>query len=153
PTPTVKWQRKDASLSSSQATEQHFGRWLEFSSISESDDGEYTCTASNVIGHVTHSYTVNVEAAPYWKKQPKSARYTPGETVRLDCHAEGIPKPHITWKINGELVSGTIPEPRRSVEGGTLILNNVNVADTAVYQCEASNKHGTALLNTYIHVI
>ncbi|XP_060749746.1 neural cell adhesion molecule L1.1 isoform X1 [Tachysurus vachellii] len=153
PTPTVKWQRKDASLSSSQATEQHFGRWLEFSSISESDDGEYTCTASNVIGHVTHSYTVNVEAAPYWRKQPKSARYTPGETVRLDCQAEGIPKPHITWKINGELLSETIPEPRRSVEGGTLILNNVNVADTAVYQCEASNKHGTALLNTYIHVI
>ncbi|KAK3518783.1 hypothetical protein QTP70_012734 [Hemibagrus guttatus] len=153
PTPTVKWERKDALLSSSQATEEHFGRWLEFSSITESDDGEYTCTASNGIETVTHLYAVNVEAAPYWIKQPKSARYSPGETVRLDCQAGGIPTPHITWRINGVPLSETIPEPKRSVEGGTLILTNVNTSDSAVYQCEASNKHGAALLNTYIHVI
>ncbi|KAG7323773.1 hypothetical protein KOW79_013475 [Hemibagrus wyckioides] len=153
PTPTIKWERKDALLSSSQATEERFGRWLEFSSITENDDGEYTCTASNGIETVTHSYTVNVEATPYWIKLPKSARYSPGETVRLDCQAGGIPTPNITWRINGVPLSETIPEPKRSVEGGTLILTKVNTTDTAVYQCEASNKHGATLLNIYIHVI
>lgn len=46
-------------------------------------------------------------AAPYWKKKPESALYAPGETVRLDCHAEGIPTPHIAWKINGVPFNGT----------------------------------------------
>ncbi|XP_053096642.1 neural cell adhesion molecule L1.1 isoform X2 [Pangasianodon hypophthalmus] len=153
PTPIVQWERKDAPLSSSQATKERFDRWLEFASITESDDGEYTCTASNIMGQITRSYTVTVEAAPYWTKQPESALYSPGEMVRLDCHAEGIPTPHIAWKINGVPLSETAPEPRRSVKGGTLILTDVQFADTAVYQCEASNKHGTALLNTYIHVV
>ncbi|KAF5893453.1 neural cell adhesion molecule L1.1-like isoform X1 [Clarias magur] len=153
PTPSVKWERKDAPLSSSQATKERFDRWLEFESILESDDGEYTCTASNIIGEVTHSYTITVEAAPHWKRKPESARYSPGETVRLDCDADGIPTPHIHWMINGTPINALDPEPRRSVHGGTLILTDVTVTDTAVYQCEASNKHGTALLNTYIHVV
>lgn len=44
-------------------------------------------------------------------------------------------------------------EPRRSVSGGVLILRDVVFADTAVYQCEAANKHGSALLNAYLHVV
>ncbi|XP_062871146.1 neural cell adhesion molecule L1.1 [Trichomycterus rosablanca] len=153
PTPTVKWERKDASLSSSKAIKQSFNRLLHFESISESDDGEYTCTSTNTEGHVTHSYTVSVEAAPYWTKQPQNALYSPGENVRLDCQAEGIPTPHIDWKINGVPISETSEEQRRKVSGGVLILNNVRFGDTAVYQCEASNKHGTILTNTYIHII
>lgn len=61
PTPSIKWERKDASFSSTKAAEERFGRWLEFTSISESDDGEYTCTASNIMGQAKHSYTVTVE--------------------------------------------------------------------------------------------
>lgn len=44
-------------------------------------------------------------------------------------------------------------EPRRSVSGGVLILRDVVFADTAVYQCEATNKHGSTLLNTFLHVV
>lgn len=38
-------------------------------------------------------------------------------------------------------------------ENGSLILNRVNSGDTAVYQCQASNKHGTILTNTHVYVI
>ena len=44
-------------------------------------------------------------------------------------------------------------DPRRSVSGGVLKLLDVEVADTAVYQCHAQNKHGSILLNTYINVV
>lgn len=44
-------------------------------------------------------------------------------------------------------------ESRRSVSGGVLILRDVEFADTAVYQCEATNKHGSILINTYLYVI
>lgn len=61
PTPSVEWDRKGPPLSSSHATKERFDRWLEFTSISENDHGEYTCTASNTLGKVTHLYTVTVE--------------------------------------------------------------------------------------------
>lgn len=44
-------------------------------------------------------------------------------------------------------------EPRRTVTGGTLIMKDVNIGDTAVYQCEAKNGHGSILLNTYLYVV
>ncbi|XP_066526587.1 neural cell adhesion molecule L1.1 [Hoplias malabaricus] len=153
PTPTVVWEKKDGSFSATSAVSEKFNRWLTFYSISENDDGEYSCTASNTLGKVTHSYTVTVQAAPYWSKQPQNHRYAPGETVRLDCQAEGIPTPNITWRINGVPIQETDEEPRRSVSRGTLILTNVRYDDTAVYQCEASNQHGTSLINIYIHII
>uniref|UniRef100_A0A8C7MMG7 Neural cell adhesion molecule L1.1-like n=1 Tax=Oncorhynchus kisutch TaxID=8019 RepID=A0A8C7MMG7_ONCKI len=115
-------------------------------------DGEYECLASNTHGSVTHSYTVTVEAEPYWVKEPPSLLYSPGETVRLDCQAEGIPTPTVTWSINGEPVAGTLNNLRR-VTGGVLVLKDVVFGDTAVYQCEATNKHGNILKNTYIYVI
>lgn len=44
-------------------------------------------------------------------------------------------------------------EPRRTATAGTLIMKDVNIGDTAVYQCEAKNDHGSILLNTYLYVV
>ncbi|MFT7804597.1 neural cell adhesion molecule L1-like [Arapaima gigas] len=153
PTPTIQWVRKDGAMSESRTSRQNFDRILSFTNISEADSGEYQCMASNSQGTVVHTYTVTVEAAPYWTKSPESQLYAPGETVRLDCQADGIPTPTITWSLNGVPISGVDPEPRRRVEGGTLIMEDVQPEDTAVYQCSASNKHGTVLNNTYMYVI
>ncbi|KAJ8260389.1 hypothetical protein GJAV_G00181540 [Gymnothorax javanicus] len=153
PTPTVQWVRKDGTLSISRTSVKNFGRWLTFEKISEHDDGEYECRASNSLGSAKHLFTVHVEAAPYWTKQPKSDLYAQGETVRLHCDAKGTPNPNITWSMNGEAISGLDSEKRRRVDGGTLILKDVKYGDTAVYQCQATNIHGTILLNTHIYVI
>uniref|UniRef100_A0A3P8UED9 Neural cell adhesion molecule L1.1 n=1 Tax=Cynoglossus semilaevis TaxID=244447 RepID=A0A3P8UED9_CYNSE len=91
--------------------------------------------------------------APYWVKEPQNLMYSPGETVRLECQAEGIPTPAITWSINGQPITDVDEDARRSVSGGVLKLRDVVFADTAVYQCEATNKHGTALRNTFLYVI
>lgn len=56
---------------------------------------------------ITKQCCVLVTAAPYWVKEPVSQLYSPGETVRLDCQAEGIPTPTITWSINGQPITGT----------------------------------------------
>ncbi|KAI3357413.1 hypothetical protein L3Q82_015847 [Scortum barcoo] len=154
PTPKVSWLRKDGELSESRTTKDMFDRRLRFSNISESDSGEYQCIAENSQGKTTHTYTVTVEAAPYWTKEPISQLYAPGETVRLDCQAEGIPSPTISWTINGMPLSATDKDSRRSLTtSGSLILKDINFGDTAIYQCRASNKHGTILANTNVYVI
>uniref|UniRef100_A0A3B4BL59 Neural cell adhesion molecule L1 n=1 Tax=Periophthalmus magnuspinnatus TaxID=409849 RepID=A0A3B4BL59_9GOBI len=151
PTPKVKWLRKDGELSESRTTKEMFDRRLRFTNISESDNGEYQCIAENTQGKVVHTYTVSVEA-PYWVKEPLSQLYAPGETVKLDCHADGIPTPTITWTINGTPLS-IDKDPRRVSDDGSLTLKDVNFGDTAIYQCQASNKHGTILTNTNVYVI
>ncbi|XP_062282916.1 neural cell adhesion molecule L1.2 [Scomber scombrus] len=154
PTPKVLWLRKDGELSESRTTKDMFDRRLRFNNISESDGGEYQCIAENSQGKAIHTYTVTVEAAPYWTKEPVSQLYAPGEDVRLDCQADGIPTPTISWTINGMSLSETDNDPRRTVtSSGSLILNDVNFEDTAIYQCHASNKHGTILTNTNVYVI
>lgn len=154
PTPKVTWLRKDGELSESRTAKDMFDRRLRFTNISESDAGEYQCMAENSQGKATHTYTVTVEAAPYWTKEPVSQLYAPGETVRLDCQADGIPSPVISWTINGIPLSATDKDSRRSLtKSGSLILKDVNFGDTAIYQCRASNKHGTILTNTNVYVI
>uniref|UniRef100_A0A7N8XT36 Neural cell adhesion molecule L1 n=1 Tax=Mastacembelus armatus TaxID=205130 RepID=A0A7N8XT36_9TELE len=150
PTPDVSWLRKDGELSESRTVKDMFDRRLLFSNISETDGGEYQCRANNSQGKVTHTYTVIVEAAPYWTKEPVSQLYAPGETVKLDCQADGIPPPMISWTINGIPISG---HRRTLTASGSLILNDVTFGDTAIYQCRASNKHGTILTNTNVYVI
>ncbi|KAM9350460.1 neural cell adhesion molecule L1.1-like [Symphorus nematophorus] len=153
PTPKVEWKKKDGSLDETSGELDSFGRWLRFSSITQEDDGEYECKASNIHGNVKHSFTVSVEASPYWVKEPQNLLYSPGETVRLDCQAEGIPTPVVIWSINGQKLADVDEDPRRTVTGGVLKLRDVEFADTAVYQCEAINKHGSILLNTYLYVV
>uniref|UniRef100_A0A3B4FBZ0 Neural cell adhesion molecule L1.1-like n=1 Tax=Pundamilia nyererei TaxID=303518 RepID=A0A3B4FBZ0_9CICH len=152
PTPQVEWKKKDGVLADTTGQVINFDRWLHFDNITLDDDGEYECKASNTHGSITRSFTVTVEAAPYWMKEPQNLMYTPGETVRLDCQADGIPRPSITWRINGQLLT-VDEEPRRTVTAGTLIMKDVNIGDTAVYQCEAKNDHGSILLNTYLYVV
>uniref|UniRef100_A0A8L0DNW0 Neural cell adhesion molecule L1-like n=1 Tax=Oncorhynchus mykiss TaxID=8022 RepID=A0A8L0DNW0_ONCMY len=156
PTPTVQWVRKDGQLSESRTSRHLFDRLLRISNISDSDGGEYQCSVNNSQGKVTHTYTVSVEAAPYWTKEPVSQLYAPGETVRLDCQADGIPSPAVAWSINGKPITGlTYALTRFSNKLSLLhlLMMYVVFTDTAVYQCQAHNKHGTILVNTYIFVI
>uniref|UniRef100_A0A3Q4AV75 Neural cell adhesion molecule L1 n=1 Tax=Mola mola TaxID=94237 RepID=A0A3Q4AV75_MOLML len=154
PTPKVTWLRKDGEMSESRTTKEMFDRRLRFTNISESDGGEYQCIAENSQGNVKHTYTVTVEAAPFWTNSPVSQLYAPGETVKLDCQADGIPSPTISWTINGLPLSVVDKDFRRTLTAsGSLILRDVSFGDTAIYQCQASNKHGTILTNTNVYVI
>uniref|UniRef100_A0A8C1ZIF0 Neural cell adhesion molecule L1 n=1 Tax=Cyprinus carpio TaxID=7962 RepID=A0A8C1ZIF0_CYPCA len=153
PSPKIQWIRKDGVLSESRTSKDSYDRVLRFKNISVSDSGEYQCTATNLQGIITHTYSVTVEAAPFWTKEPKSQLYSPGETVKLECKADGIPSPEVTWSINGNLLTDIDPDPRRSVKHGVLTLKNVELSDTAVYQCKAVNKHSSILINAYVYVI
>lgn len=50
-------------------------------------------------------------------------------------------------------VSAESPSPNRRVLGDTIALHNAQASDSAVYQCEASNRHGTLLSNANIMIM
>uniref|UniRef100_S4RWX4 Ig-like domain-containing protein n=1 Tax=Petromyzon marinus TaxID=7757 RepID=S4RWX4_PETMA len=68
----------------------------------------------------------------------------PGQPAVLTCHADGIPRPRITWFKNGEKV---VPDPYHhvSLQGGgqELRIDRVRYEDTAAYTCQARNPAGT----------
>ncbi|XP_039463690.1 neural cell adhesion molecule L1.1-like [Oreochromis aureus] len=87
PTPKVEW-KKDGVLANTTAHVINFDRWLYFDSITLEDVGEYECNASNTHDSTTHFFTVTVEAAPYWVKEPQNGMYTLGKTVRRHPEAQ-----------------------------------------------------------------
>ncbi|XP_056224137.1 neuronal cell adhesion molecule a isoform X2 [Seriola aureovittata] len=65
-----------------------------------------------------------------------------GETLELECIAEGLPTPEISWKKNGS----EMPSSRMSFRNfkKTLKISDVNEADAGDYRCTATNSLGTA---------
>uniref|UniRef100_A0A8C5WG79 Cell adhesion molecule L1 like n=1 Tax=Leptobrachium leishanense TaxID=445787 RepID=A0A8C5WG79_9ANUR len=130
---------------------ENYGKHLKIKDIIHTDHGIYRCTATNNLGSTHHDFHVHVEEPPRWKQMPKSSIQRVGSSIEIHCSASGNPKPEILWKRNGQ------PLERKSIEkmvyGEEIIIDNLQLSDSAVYQCEATNKHGTILSNANINVI
>lgn len=68
---------------------------------------------------------------------------TKGGDVSLQCAAEGVPRPAVTWLKDGRPISG---QHRAKIlnEGRLLQIKNVKVSDTGRYTCVAVNTAGQA---------
>uniref|UniRef100_A0A8C9W056 Neurofascin n=1 Tax=Scleropages formosus TaxID=113540 RepID=A0A8C9W056_SCLFO len=152
PTPTITWSKKVGDLPRRKLRLENFNKTLRITSMSDDNAGDYICTASNRMGATSHTITVRVQATPYWANKPENLVLTSEDNGKLICRANGIPKPTIQWLVNGEPVDSVPPNPRRQVAGDTLILRSVQIGDSAVYQCNASNEHGYLLANAFISI-
>ncbi|XP_033987437.1 neuronal cell adhesion molecule a isoform X2 [Trematomus bernacchii] len=65
-----------------------------------------------------------------------------GETLELECIADGLPTPEMSWQKDG----GELPSTRTSFYNfkRTLKVSEVNEADGGDYRCTATNNLGTA---------
>ncbi|KAL6119840.1 chl1 [Pungitius sinensis] len=152
PTPTVKWMKMGDKLPL-RTQLNNFGKLLFISSIDESDGGKYMCKAQNSAGEVVHYLDVIVEDPPKWETEPPQSQLTViGTDVHIKCSVSGKPPPDITWRRNGDLFIDD-PESNKHVFDDTLVLLNAGGQDSAVYQCEASNTHGSILANINIMVM
>uniref|UniRef100_A0A3B4A2Q5 Cell adhesion molecule L1-like b n=1 Tax=Periophthalmus magnuspinnatus TaxID=409849 RepID=A0A3B4A2Q5_9GOBI len=152
PTPTVEWIKLGDNLPERTKYE-NFGRMLTVASVDESVEGKYMCKAQNLEGEEVHYFDVIVEEPPQWQSEPPQSQLSViGSDVQIRCAVRGKPVPDITWRKNGEIFRGD-PEQKKRVIEDTVVLHNASPEDTAVYQCEASNTHGTLLANVNILVM
>nr|XP_057944279.1 neuronal cell adhesion molecule-like isoform X10 [Doryrhamphus excisus] len=73
-----------------------------------------------------------------------------GHVLEMECIAEGLPTPDISWaKVSGEL-----PATRTSFlhYQKTLRVVNVSEADAGEYRCTARNRHGTAHRTVHVTI-
>ncbi|XP_071068269.1 neural cell adhesion molecule L1-like protein isoform X6 [Dasypus novemcinctus] len=152
PTPQVDWNKLGGDLPKGRETKENYGKTLKIENVSYQDKGIYHCTASNFLGTTAHEFHITVEEPPHWTKKPQSAVYSTGSSDILLCKAEGEPQPTIKWKVNGSPIENH-PFAGDIIFPGEISFPNLQPNQTAVYQCEASNVHGTILANANIDVV
>ena len=104
------------------------------------DGGEYSCTAENRAGKVTHAARLNVYGLPYIRFIPKVTAVA-GETLRLKCPVAGYPIEEIKWERTGRELPDNIRQ--KVLPDGTLVVSSVQKeVDTGTYTCWARNKQG-----------
>lgn len=151
PTPQVEWVKMGQRLPTKAKTESH-GKLLIVPDVEQEDGGKYMCKAKNTLGEAVHYFTVTVEEPPEWVSEPESQLSMIGSDVLIKCSVSGTPQPTVTWRVNGDPLQDS-PAPNRRVLGDTIVLHNTKPSDSAVYQCEASNRHGTLLSNANIMIM
>ncbi|XP_024939105.1 Down syndrome cell adhesion molecule-like protein Dscam2 isoform X42 [Cephus cinctus] len=123
---------------------------LTIDAVSANHAGEYTCTASNAAGGTSYSANLAVNVPPRWILEPTDKAFAQGSDARVECKADGFPKPQVTWKraagdTPGDYNDLKLSNPDISVEDGTLSINNIQKTNEGYYLCEAVNGIGSGL--------
>ncbi|XP_075689887.1 neural cell adhesion molecule L1-like protein [Rhinoderma darwinii] len=152
-TPTNEWRKEGEDSIKHRVILEGHGTILKIKDITKDDQGIYICEAKNEMGSAQQKFHVLVEEPPRWEKNLKSSIQGVGSEVILNCSATGTPEPEIQWQKNGILLKReTLPHNHKMI-GGIMFIHSLQLSDSAVYQCEASNKHGTILTSANIDVL
>ncbi|XP_076173884.1 Down syndrome cell adhesion molecule 1 isoform X23 [Ptiloglossa arizonensis] len=126
------------------------GAILSIGSVQATHAGTYTCIAENPAGRHELSADLIVNVPPRWILEPTDKAFAQGSDARVECKADGFPKPQVTWKraagdSPGEYTDLKLSNPDISVEDGTLSINNIQKTNEGYYLCEAMNGIGSGL--------
>ncbi|KAI4563342.1 hypothetical protein MJT46_010951, partial [Ovis ammon polii x Ovis aries] len=143
PPPVITWLKNGERL---QATPRirilSGGRYLQINNADLGDTANYTCVASNIVGKTTREFILTVNVPPSIKSGPQSLVIHLNKSTLLECFAEGVPAPKITWRKDGAVLSGS--HARYSIlENGFLHIQSAQVTDSGRYLCMATNAAGT----------
>uniref|UniRef100_A0A4W6D352 Hemicentin-1 n=1 Tax=Lates calcarifer TaxID=8187 RepID=A0A4W6D352_LATCA len=147
PPPSLTWKKDGSELKSDQRLRVlSGGRQLQISSAERTDAASYTCTASSAAGTTSKEYGLQVYVRPSIRRNEgdnDDLTVTKGGDVTLQCAAEGVPRPAITWLKDGRPITGQHGAKVLN-EGRLLQIKDAKVSDTGRYTCIAVNVAGQA---------
>ncbi|GFS00043.1 contactin [Elysia marginata] len=128
-------------------------RVLQIPDVKLEDAGSYTCrVAKNDRIYSEKSLHVTVKAIPSFPRPLRDQHLDLGSQLTWRCEARAVPRPVYTWLKDGQ--------PLVSVPGKFQVKGNVLVIPKAdpdlhpgMYQCSASNVHGTGRTSAQLRVL
>ncbi|XP_069356509.1 cell adhesion molecule Dscam1 isoform X35 [Maniola hyperantus] len=123
---------------------------LNIDSVNGTHRGVYVCHVENLAGRVNHSSALEVNVPPRWILEPTDKAFAQGSDAKVECKADGFPKPQVTWKraegdTPGDYKDLKPNNPNVKVEDGTLTIANIQKTNEGYYLCEAVNGIGSGL--------
>ncbi|XP_043064024.1 Down syndrome cell adhesion molecule-like protein Dscam2 isoform X28 [Drosophila ficusphila] len=122
---------------------------LTIEAVSAKHAGNYSCIAENRAGIVNHTAELKVNVPPRWILEPTDKAFAQGSDAKVECKADGFPKPQVTWKKAVGDTPGEYKDLKKSdnirVEEGTLHVDNIQKTNEGYYLCEAINGIGSGL--------
>ncbi|XP_073807729.1 uncharacterized protein isoform X2 [Danio rerio] len=116
---------------------------LLISSVRVYDEGRYTCSASNTLGHDEKTMTLRVAVKPVIVSFTPSVAVSEGSPVSLPCRAVGESPVKYTWtKLSDPKSPVSLPQHIHIDDNGTLVISTIQRSDSGDYQCTAENRAG-----------
>ncbi|XP_030374292.1 protein amalgam [Scaptodrosophila lebanonensis] len=127
-------QQKDASSGSATYT-------LRMERIEASDMGLYECQVLvSATNKVTRKLNLLIKTPPVISEQtPRTTLVTEGQNLEVTCHANGFPKPTISWAREHNAI---MPAGGHVLADPTLRIKTVHRLDRGGYYCIAENGEG-----------
>ncbi|XP_038853583.1 hemicentin-1-like [Salvelinus namaycush] len=152
PPPSLKWLKDGQPLSlhrnlllDGQETR------LQLPDVGLSDRGLYSCVASNQAGSSTKSFNLTVLEPPKISiSSPEELMVAVNTALELECIAEGVPSPTLSWLKDGRPLQGDSEIVEE--DGHFLRITKVQVEDAGLYTCLASSPAGEDGSNHWVRV-
>ncbi|XP_058460396.1 cell adhesion molecule Dscam2 isoform X45 [Malaya genurostris] len=123
---------------------------LSIDPINHRHRGTYECRAKNRGGGTVQSSELIINVPPRWILEPTDKAFAQGSNAKVECKADGFPKPLVSWKkaigdTPGEYKDLRSNDSSIRVEEGSLFINNIQKSNEGYYLCEAINGIGSGL--------
>ena len=153
PKPTIEWMLKGKTIVSDD--NERNGRFsllndgtLSIANVQLEDDHYYICVARNIANQDRLKIGLRVTMRPIinkrWDVMPVE-----GANVTLECEAEGVPKPDVSWYLDDGQI---YPSDRFDVDNDRLVIYDVEGSDSGEWKCIAENEVGSAEESEQIQV-
>lgn len=130
-----------------------FNRVVEIDDLQYEDEGMYQCIVKRKSSIATKEVLLAVESKPYFLIPLDHKHLDEGVETSWRCLAYGKPNPTYSWYINGTLFD---PNSNNdvTVNRNTMTIRNANaVKHNGMYQCAATNVHGTSFSAAQVRVL
>ncbi|KAG8182020.1 hypothetical protein JTE90_013951 [Oedothorax gibbosus] len=136
PKPEISWKKGSLKLSNSRSVSIDDGT-LTIYNIDLPNEGEYICTAENLVGSASDKRFVVVNEAPRINLDYSSPAFITsivGDSLDITCKATGHPLPQVTFQAPQDVIA--------QVQGNILHIPFVQQSDGGIYVCTAQNSAG-----------
>lgn len=159
PTPSYNWTRLSPSTSLPKGYSiRNDGKVLVIPRARIEDEGEYVCKAMSENESLQKSVRVSVQASPSFTQPLEDQILGEHEPLKWECEAFGLPKVTYSWFKNGEEITPSSLSPldaaRYIIKENHFTIDSVQRdRDAGMYQCRATNQHGSAFSSAQLRVM